>query len=275
MLSYTMKRNTLNNFTVKNLKLNKNVIIYSGNSHITLTGKAGDSVAVPPLSLYFLEKKLCFDLNVTSQKKGVTYDFYAIPEKTSCKIKKSYEFLADVSPNDLIKHRGFKERIFPLNTDEFSVKIFKDLTTHKSHDEEALFFELLFILSRTQQKNDLFKSFFITSVKSFSDQVKNIINDNIGKKWRIGDISEILNISEITVRKKLEVEATTFNNLLLDMRMHTAMQYIIYEDLHINQIASVLGFSTPSYFIKIFKEYYGITPKKLMVCYRKANFGSD
>lgn len=127
------------------------------------------------------------------------------------------------------------------------------------------------MLSKATERDRLFKSFLITSAKSFSDQVKEIINENIGRKWRINDIAEMLNMSEVTVRKKLEMESTSFNCLLLDMRMSAAMQFIIYQGFHINKVSSILGFANPSYFIKIFKNYYGITPKQLSICYRKVN----
>lgn len=266
-----MKQDNLTPFTIKNITLNKNIIIYSGGSRISLAGKTGGLLEVPPFSLFFIEKKLCFDLTVVPIEKDAAYDFYAIPEKKSGEIKRYYESFVRLTPSDFTSHRAFEERAFFIDTDEVGVKIFKQLISQEHSEEWDGCFNLLYLLSKAVKKEGLFKSFLITSVKSFSEQVRDIINGDIGKKWRINDVSDVLNMSEITVRKKLEMESTSFNNLLLDIRMEAAMQYIIYQGFHVNQVSLILGFANPSYFIKIFKNYYGITPKQLLVCYRKAN----
>ncbi|EON2115347.1 AraC family invasion system transcriptional regulator VirF, partial [Shigella sonnei] len=65
-------------------------------------------------------------------------------------------------------------------------------------------------------------SISIASSLSFSDQIRKIVEKNIEKRWRLSDISNNLNLSEIAVRKRLESEKLTFQQILLDIRMHHA-----------------------------------------------------
>ncbi|EPH6247263.1 AraC family invasion system transcriptional regulator VirF, partial [Shigella flexneri] len=68
----------------------------------------------------------------------------------------------------------------------------------------------------------LYTSISIASSLSFSDQIRKIVEKNIEKRWRLSDISNNLNLSEIAVRKRLESEKLTFQQILLDIRMHHA-----------------------------------------------------
>lgn len=74
-------------------------------------------------------------------------------------------------------------------------------------------------------------------------------------------MADRLNVSEVTVRKKLESESTNFFSILLDIRMNSAFKLLVHEGLQVNIIAANLGFSSVSYFIKTFRSYYGLTPK--------------
>ncbi|EPO1627469.1 AraC family invasion system transcriptional regulator VirF, partial [Shigella sonnei] len=71
-----------------------------------------------------------------------------------------------------------------------------------------------------------------------------------------------LNLSEIAVRKRLESEKLTFQQILLDIRMHHAAKLLLNSQSYINDVSRLIGISSPSYFIRKFNEYYGITPKK-------------
>ena len=96
-----------------------------------------------------------------------------------------------------------------------------------------------------------------------------MILKDISKKWKLSDIADELNMSEISVRKKLDIEESNFNQLLLDARMNKAIKYLIKNTHQINIISSLVGYSSISYFIKTFKEYYGITPKQFEIGIRK------
>ncbi|EOM2899141.1 AraC family invasion system transcriptional regulator VirF, partial [Shigella sonnei] len=74
--------------------------------------------------------------------------------------------------------------------------------------------------SAVSDEEALYTSISIASSLSFSDQIRKIVEKNIEKRWRLSDISNNLNLSEIAVRKRLESEKLTFQQILLDIRMH-------------------------------------------------------
>ncbi|MDO1645171.1 helix-turn-helix transcriptional regulator, partial [Escherichia coli] len=71
-----------------------------------------------------------------------------------------------------------------------------------------------------------------------------------------------MNMSEVAVRKNLENENITFQQVLLDSKMNYAAKLILNSKNHINNVSKLIGMSSTSYFIKLFNSYYGVTPKK-------------
>ncbi|EMM4447247.1 AraC family invasion system transcriptional regulator VirF, partial [Shigella sonnei] len=83
----------------------------------------------------------------------------------------------------------------------------------------------------------LYTSISIASSLSFSDQIRKIVEKNIEKRWRLSDISNNLNLSEIAVRKRLESEKLTFQQILLDIRMHHAAKLLLNSQSYINDVS--------------------------------------
>lgn len=54
----------------------------------------------------------------------------------------------------------------------------------------------------------------------------------------------------------------TFSEYVTRNRIQKAKKLLLTTNLTVNEIAEKVGYSTPKYFIKIFKEYEGITPSK-------------
>ncbi|EEV8085209.1 AraC family transcriptional regulator, partial [Escherichia coli] len=109
---------------------------------------------------------------------------------------------------------------------------------------------------------------YVSSATIFTDRIRQIIEADLSKRWRLSDVSEIFNVSEITIRKRLEAEKNSFNQILLSSKMNKSMQLLLRGDYQICQIAKLTGFSNSSYFVKIFKEHYGITPKQFFIYFK-------
>lgn len=73
-------------------------------------------------------------------------------------------------------------------------------------------------------------------------------------------ISQKLNISPRTLRRKLNAEATTYQQLIDNERTRFAKQLLNDTHLSITEIASRMNFSDSSYFAKAFKKWTGMTP---------------
>ena len=52
----------------------------------------------------------------------------------------------------------------------------------------------------------------------------------------------------------------TFEKKLLNRRLLEAKKLLVQEDLNIEEVAEIAGFSSTSYFSKVFKENIGIAP---------------
>jgi two-component system, response regulator YesN len=74
-----------------------------------------------------------------------------------------------------------------------------------------------------------------------------------------------LNASYLSVLFKEQTQLT-FSEYLTRKRLQVAKNLLLTTDLQIDEIANQSGYQTAKYFIKIFKEYEGVTPSK----YRKS-----
>ncbi|WP_369685039.1 helix-turn-helix transcriptional regulator [Salmonella enterica] len=55
-----------------------------------------------------------------------------------------------------------------------------------------------------------------------------------------------------------------FKKLLLDFKMKKAAELLKTTNKSITMISSELGYVYASYFIKVFKNYFGVTPKQFL-----------
>jgi AraC-like DNA-binding protein len=73
-------------------------------------------------------------------------------------------------------------------------------------------------------------------------------------------VSQALNISSWSLRRKLRAEATSFNQLLTEVRKKRAQHYLMDRTLVIGDISDRLGFSSQGAFSRFFLHQYGISP---------------
>jgi AraC-like DNA-binding protein len=75
-----------------------------------------------------------------------------------------------------------------------------------------------------------------------------------------------LGVSTRTLRRRLQDEGTTFQDVLDQTRCELAKRYLLAERLAVGEVAFLLGFSEPSAFHRAFKRWTGQTP----VTYRRS-----
>ncbi|MBS9106661.1 helix-turn-helix transcriptional regulator [Escherichia coli] len=164
------------------------------------------------------------------------------------------------------KNRSLYHKIFSVAGTDYHKFIFE--TVKKLKNDNATIYALACLFIQVKQTNEIYSSLCISASRYFSDSVRKVLESNLSKKWKLSNVSESLNLSEVAVRKKLESENTSFNQLLLDVRMQKARNLILDENHHISRISSSLGMSSTSYFIRIFSNYYGVTPKQFYLYYK-------
>ncbi|EFN9100890.1 helix-turn-helix domain-containing protein [Escherichia coli] len=104
--------------------------------------------------------------------------------------------------------------------------------------------------------------FFLSScMPTFSGKVRNILLSDVSRQWKLSDISEYLYMSESLVKRKLFYEETSFSKILHEVRMLTAKK-LLAQNHTVKHVAEKCGYSSPSYFVYLFRQYFNMTPRK-------------
>ncbi|EFN7147841.1 acid resistance transcriptional activator GadW, partial [Escherichia coli] len=97
-------------------------------------------------------------------------------------------------------------------------------------------------------------------ISTVSGKVERLISFDIAKRWYLRDIAERMYTSESLIKKKLQDENTCFSKILLASRMSMARRLLELRQIPLHTIAEKCGYSSTSYFINTFRQYYGVTP---------------
>ncbi len=96
---------------------------------------------------------------------------------------------------------------------------------------------------------------------SLASQVRAIFGRDFSREMPDADtVAEYLNMSVTTLRRKLQKENCSFQQIKDDCRREAAVTYLSNPDLTNTDIAELLGFDEPSAFFRSFKRWLGITP---------------
>ncbi|MDA3881057.1 MAG: helix-turn-helix domain-containing protein [Prolixibacteraceae bacterium] len=105
--------------------------------------------------------------------------------------------------------------------------------------------------------------------KDFIDSAVAVINANIDNpKFNVKTLSDALSVtSHFTYRKIKIITGYTAKEFIRIIRLKTAAEIIIKQNRPISEIGYMVGFSSPSYFARCFKNYFENTPTE----YNKQN----
>lgn len=100
------------------------------------------------------------------------------------------------------------------------------------------------------------------------ERVKAFVEGNLGQDLSLQVIAEQVHLHPRYLSQLFKEETgVNFVDYVNRKRLETAAQLIKSSDLNMEQIAGSVGFNTPAYFIKKFKELYGVTPKSYKINY--------
>lgn len=98
------------------------------------------------------------------------------------------------------------------------------------------------------------------------DCVLEYIEKNFDKKMSIADFCKWNRINRTTLMKEFKAcTGKTITDFIIDKRLEVSAQILEFTNLSIDEIAQRCGFSSQSYFCRIFKHRFGATPS----AYRK------
>jgi AraC-like DNA-binding protein len=101
----------------------------------------------------------------------------------------------------------------------------------------------------------------------FVERVRQCIVARPGYFPDIDQVADKLHITGRTLRRKLSAEGSSYQQILADVRYELAREYLATSKLSIEEIAAMLGYSSPGNFTHAFKRWHGSPPRQ----YRQEN----
>ena len=94
--------------------------------------------------------------------------------------------------------------------------------------------------------------------------INNIVEERFtNPEFGVDQLAEALDLSRSSLNRKMrELLNTTANHYIRDIRIAKAEELLKNSSLQINEICYKVGFQTPSYFIKCFREKFGMSPNE-------------
>ncbi|MGF1861804.1 helix-turn-helix transcriptional regulator [Photobacterium profundum] len=131
---------------------------------------------------------------------------------------------------------------------------------------------LVFILMALDEANvDVFNVFRFNYDEPKERMIAQLITLDPKRKWSVDDMAKALFTTQSTLRRHLAKEGVSFSQLLLDIRMGIALNYLTFANYSISQISHCSGFGSAAYFCDAFKRKYGITPSQFRTNSRENN----
>ena len=118
-------------------------------------------------------------------------------------------------------------------------------------------------LGRKFHINPLFNMLFTQFYKfSYKQRCEIVIDTMMGVSLPTRNhVADSMNISVSTLQRRLSEEGTTFQEVLEETRKRLAKMYLTERKTSITDVAYLLGYKSHSQFFKVFKTWFGITPK--------------
>ena len=97
---------------------------------------------------------------------------------------------------------------------------------------------------------------------TFIERFKNVVEQNLADSdLSVEVIGQQLGLSRVQLYRKVKaLTGTTPVDWLRKARLAKAKQILLASDLTVSEIAYKVGFTSPSYFTKCFKDEYGVVP---------------
>lgn len=158
----------------------------------------------------------------------------------------------------------------PENAEQIYSKYF-DCPVEFSHEQNSI--EISNELFKLEQLNDLGLSQLheefadrllkTLSQSSWKQRVKALVEPGLSQGVISREqIAEKLDISPRTLQRRLADEECQFQDIVDELRLERARDYLSQSDMSQEDIASLLGYAEPSAFYRAFKRWTGMTPKE-------------
>lgn len=126
-----------------------------------------------------------------------------------------------------------------------------------------------FVSKKEDNPYDLFSEYKMTDSITLLKAIDYMI-ENIDKKILLEDLVSVTGRSVTSINNRFQRDFNiTFNEYLTKLRMHVAIQHMQKQELHIYEIAQMVGFQDYKYFNTVFKKVVGTSPKLVQVYFTR------
>ena len=101
------------------------------------------------------------------------------------------------------------------------------------------------------------------------DRIRELIVERISDPVSFDEVADELAMGERTLRRTLADQGTSFREIVLDVRMTAACEYLRSTSHTIDEISYLVGYANPTNFFRAFSKWSDETPSQ----YRKRAFG--
>ena len=149
-------------------------------------------------------------------------------------------------------------KLISANIDKYQQKETQDQALLSPLECQELFFRLLSFVQVFQPQRN--------SSELLAANIMEYILQNFHTQLTLESIADYFNFHPVHIIRCLKREyGITPNKAVIQVRIDNAKKMLITSNLSINKISDFVGFSSPSYFNKVFREYTGMTPKEYRV----------
>ena len=199
---------------MNNVRVHKYTILYTSNCimDIDISGK---TIFCNHNKFVFLERGV--NLSVRIKKIDIMQKPYFVIRLHEDILLCLKNVMINIYGLSLDSHKRTSEnKVLISNEDSSSRELFERIL--KRDYNLNIIPELLYFISRQQDRRKIVESIYISSVTLFSDKIRSVIEKDLSKKWKLNIIADEFNVSEITIRKRLELENISFNQILVQAR---------------------------------------------------------
>lgn len=163
---------------------------------------------------------------------------------------------------DAAQEEGFKAGADTYVTKPFSIKILKTRISTLIETRERLKEKFCRTIQTSEMQHVESQDRFMAMI------IKEIERNISNSEYSVHDLCDATKYSYIQVYRKVKaLSGITVNELIRNVRLQRAAKLLQRKDVRISEVMYDVGFTSPSYFTKCFKEYYDITPKDYVAKY--------
>jgi two-component system response regulator YesN len=150
-----------------------------------------------------------------------------------------------------------------FTNDKLPASELKDWIFNRLQDPDALFHTIMPAIAQFERTAKLSNADIIQAVQTY-------IADHLSGDLSLDELGRTVHLHPVYLSKLYKQETgENLSNYILIRRLEKAAKLLIDSSLHVVDIAHLVGYRKPQYFIKLFKDQYGITPQQ----YRKNRLG--